>query len=192
MEEGIVAGGGVALIRQKALDAAEVCGDEAVGVHHSQESEALLRQLVENAGLEAALIVENVRTARVPTAVNVATGEYTDLVKAGVFDPAGSRAALQNAASIAGLLPIYRVHGHGDSEKKESDAEPGHGRHGHVRDESRQRPSRAVSAARRRVLTQRRRDEAGFRTARGRGPVGIGIAIGIGIGIDYCDHLWSQ
>lgn len=123
VEEGIVAGGGVALIRcQKALDAVEVCGDEAVGVSIIRKSlEAPLRQLVENAGLEAALIVENVRNGKGAYGYNVATGEYTDLVKAGVLDPAKvTRSALQNAASIAGLLLITECMVTEIPEKKEA------------------------------------------------------------------------
>ena len=109
VEEGIVAGGGVALIRcQKALDGMVVVGDEKVGVAIIGKClEAPLRQLVANAGLEAALIVENVKNGKGAYGYNVATGEYTDLVKAGVLDPAKvTRTALQNAASIAGLLLI--------------------------------------------------------------------------------------
>jgi len=123
VEEGIVAGGGVALIRcQKALDAVEVCGDEAVGVSIIRKSlEAPLRQLVENAGLEAALIVENVRNGKGAYGYNVATGEYTDLVKDGVLDPAKvTRSALQNAASIAGLLLITECMVTEIPEKKEA------------------------------------------------------------------------
>ncbi len=123
VDEGIVAGGGVALIRcQKALDAVEVCGDEAVGVSIIRKSlEAPLRQLVENAGLEAALIVENVRNGKGAYGYNVATGEYTDLVKAGVLDPAKvTRSALQNAASIAGLLLITECMVTEIPEKKEA------------------------------------------------------------------------
>ena len=123
VEEGIVAGGGVALIRcQKALDAVEVCGDEAVGVSIIRKClEAPLRQLVENAGLEAALIVENVRNGKGAYGYNVATGEYTDLVKAGVLDPAKvTRSALQNAASIAGLLLITECMVTEIPEKKEA------------------------------------------------------------------------
>ena len=106
VEEGIVAGGGVALIRcQKALDAVEVCGDEAVGVSIIRKSlEAPLRQLVENAGLEAALIVENVRNGKGAYGYNVATGEYTDLVRP-VLDLKVTRSALRTA-SIAGLFLI--------------------------------------------------------------------------------------
>jgi len=109
VEEGIVAGGGVALIRcQKAVDTAKeaAVGDEKIGFDIiSRCLEAPLRTLVANAGLEAALIVENVKTAKGSNGYNVATGAYEDLVKAGVLDPAKvTRSALQNAASIAGLL----------------------------------------------------------------------------------------
>ncbi len=123
VEEGIVAGGGVALIRcQKALEAVEVCGDEKVGVAIIRKSlEAPLRQLVENAGLEAALIVENVKNGKGAYGYNVATGAYTDLVKDGVLDPAKvTRSALQNAASIAGLLLITECMVAEIPEKKEA------------------------------------------------------------------------
>jgi len=109
VEEGIVAGGGVALIRcQKALESVVTVGDEKVGIAIiSKCLEAPLRQLVANAGLEAALIVENVKKGKGSYGYNVATGVYEDLVKAGVLDPAKvTRSALQNAASIAGLLLI--------------------------------------------------------------------------------------
>jgi chaperonin GroEL len=123
VEEGIVAGGGVALIRcQKALESVEVVGDEKVGVAIISKSlEAPVRQLVENAGLEAALIVENVKTGKGAYGYNVATGEYTDLVKAGVLDPAKvTRTALQNASSIAGLLLITECMVTEIPEKKEA------------------------------------------------------------------------
>ena len=109
VEEGIVAGGGVALIRcLKALDNVEAEGDEKVGVTIIAKSlEAPLRQLVANAGLEAALILENVKNGKGAYGYNVRTGAYEDLVKSGVLDPAKvTRTALQNAASIAGLLLI--------------------------------------------------------------------------------------
>ncbi len=127
VEEGIVAGGGVALIRcQKALDGMVVAGDENVGVAIIGKClEAPLRQLVANAGLEAALIVENVKNGKGAYGYNVATGEYTDLVKAGVLDPAKvTRTALQNAASIAGLLLITECMVTEIPEKKEA---PMHG-----------------------------------------------------------------
>ena len=123
VEEGIVAGGGVALIRcQKALDSIPTVGDEAVGVAIiSKCLEAPLRQLVENAGLEAALIVENVKNGKGTYGYNVATGVYEDLVKSGVLDPAKvTRSALQNAASIAGLLLITECMVTEIPEKKEA------------------------------------------------------------------------
>ena len=107
VEEGVVAGGGVALLRcQKALDDVEATGDEAIGVDIIRRAlEAPLRQLVLNAGKEAALVVEKVKGGKGSFGYNVATGEYVDLVKEGVLDPAKvTRGALQNAASIAGLL----------------------------------------------------------------------------------------
>ena len=107
VEEGVVAGGGVALLRcQKALDALEAVGDEAIGVDIIRRSlEAPLRQLVLNAGKEAALVVEKVKGSKGSFGYNVATGEYVDLIKEGVLDPAKvTRGALQNAASISGLL----------------------------------------------------------------------------------------
>ena len=107
VEEGIVAGGGVALLRcQKAAAKVEAEGDEAIGVNIIVKAlEAPLRQLVENSGKEAALIVEKVKTSKMTTGYNVATSEYVDLIKAGVLDPAKvTRSALQNASSIAGLL----------------------------------------------------------------------------------------
>jgi chaperonin GroEL len=108
VEEGVVAGGGVALLRaQKALDKVEATGDEAVGVNIIRISlEAPLRQLVANAGMEGALVVQAVKDAKSSSwGYNVATGQYADLIKDGVLDPAKvTRSALQNAASIAGLL----------------------------------------------------------------------------------------
>ncbi len=107
VEEGIVAGGGVALLRcQKAARDVVASGDEAIGVGIIVKAlETPLRQLIENSGQEAALIVENVKNGKGPYGYNVATDEYVDLIKAGVLDPAKvTRSALQNAASIAGLL----------------------------------------------------------------------------------------
>ena len=107
VEEGVVAGGGVALLRcQKALDDVEATGDEAIGVDIIRRAlEAPLRQLVLNAGKEAALVVEKVKGTKGSMGYNVATGEYVDLIKDGVLDPAKvARGALQNAASVASLL----------------------------------------------------------------------------------------
>ena len=107
VEEGIVPGGGVAYLRcQKAIDALKLEGDEAVGASIiSRAIEAPLRKLVNNAGQEAALVIANVKKATGTNGYNVRTGEYADLMKCGVVDPAKvTRSALQNAASIAGLL----------------------------------------------------------------------------------------
>jgi chaperonin GroEL len=107
VEEGIVPGGGVALIRaQKALDSLKLEGDEAIGAGIVRRAvEAPLRQLADNAGLEGALIVQEVKKGKGNEGYNVATGAYEDLVKAGVVDPTKvTRSALQNASSISGLL----------------------------------------------------------------------------------------
>ena len=107
VEEGIVAGGGVAYLRaQKAIEALKLDGDEAVGAAIVERAvEAPLRKLVNNAGQEAALVIANVKKAAGTNGYNVRTGEYCDLMKSGIVDPAKvTRSALQNAASIAGLL----------------------------------------------------------------------------------------
>ncbi len=107
VEEGIVPGGGVALIRaQKALDSLELSGDEAIGAGIVRRAiEAPLRQLANNAGKEGALIVQEVKKRKGNEGYNVAADDYVDLIKAGVVDPAKvTRSALQNAASISGLL----------------------------------------------------------------------------------------
>ena len=107
VEEGIVAGGGVAYLRtQKALDKLKLEGDEAVGVQIVRRAlEFPTRQLADNAGQEGAVIVQEVKKRSGNEGFNVATGEYEDLVKAGVVDPTKvTRTALQNAASISALL----------------------------------------------------------------------------------------
>ena len=108
VEEGIVAGGGVALLRaQKALDNVKnLEGDEKVGVAIVRRAvEEPTRQLADNAGREGALVVEEVKKRKGNEGYDVANDEYTDLVKAGIVDPTKvTRTALQNAASIAGLL----------------------------------------------------------------------------------------
>src|SRR6202049_78291 len=108
VEEGIVAGGGVALLRAaSALEGQKVPGDEQIGlkiVHRACEEP--MRQIVLNAGLEGAVVVEKVRESDKPNfGFNAATGKYEDLIAAGVIDPTKvTRTALQNAASIASLL----------------------------------------------------------------------------------------
>jgi chaperonin GroEL len=107
VEEGIVPGGGVALIRaQKALDSLNLEGDEKVGAEIVRRAiEAPLRQLADNAGLEGALIVAEAKRRKGNEGLNIATGEWVDLVKAGVVDPTKvTRSALQHASSISGLL----------------------------------------------------------------------------------------
>jgi len=108
VEEGIVAGGGVALIRCiAAIDAVKGANeDEVIGVGIVKRAvESPLRLLAQNAGVEGSVIVEAVKKAKGNEGYNVATGEYQDLVKAGIVDPKKvTRSALQNAASIAGLL----------------------------------------------------------------------------------------
>ena len=128
VEEGIVAGGGVALIRaQKALDSVKLTGDEKVGldiVYRAVESP--LRQLANNAGREGALIVQEVKNRKGNEGYNVATGEYVDLVKAGVVDPTKvTRTALQNAASISGLLLMTEALVTELPEKEKAAAAPG-------------------------------------------------------------------
>ncbi|MBM3849156.1 MAG: chaperonin GroEL [Verrucomicrobia bacterium] len=108
VEEGIVAGGGVALLRTlPAIEALKLgITDEQIGVDIVRRAvEAPLRELARNAGVEGGLIVQEVRRRKGNEGYNVATGEYEDLVKAGVVDPKKvTRSALQNASSIAGLL----------------------------------------------------------------------------------------
>jgi chaperonin GroEL len=108
VEEGIVPGGGVAFLRaQKALDnVKDLEADEKVGIQIVRRAiEEPLRQLADNAGAEGALIVQEVKSRKGNEGYNVATGEYVDLVKAGIVDPTKvTRSALQNAASISGLL----------------------------------------------------------------------------------------
>jgi len=108
VEEGIVPGGGVAFIRaQKALENMRgLDADEKVGVQIVRRAvEEPMRQLADNAGAEGALIVEEVKKRKGNEGYDVAKGEYVDLVKAGIVDPTKvTRSALQNAASIAGLL----------------------------------------------------------------------------------------
>jgi chaperonin GroEL len=107
VEEGIVPGGGVALIRaQAALGDLKLEGDEKTGAEIvARAIEAPLRQLAANAGVEGALIVSEVKKGKGNHGYNVATAKYEDLIKAGVVDPAKvTRSALQHAASISGLL----------------------------------------------------------------------------------------
>ncbi len=130
VEEGIVPGGGVTYLRaQKAIDELDLTGDEKVGASIiSRAIEAPLRKLVNNAGQEAALVIANVKNATGTNGYNVRTGEYVDMLAAGVVDPAKvTRSALQNAASIAGLLLTTDCMITDLPEKKEGCSCGGHG-----------------------------------------------------------------
>jgi chaperonin GroEL len=108
VEEGIVAGGGVALLQAsiKAFEKLELVGDEATGANIVRVAvEAPLKQIAINAGLEGGVVAEKVRNLDSGWGLNAATGEYVDLIAAGIIDPAKvTRSALQNAASIAALF----------------------------------------------------------------------------------------
>jgi len=108
VEEGIVAGGGVALLQAATAAFAKLKleGDEATGAKIVEVSiEAPLKQIAVNAGLEGGVVVEKVRHLTAGHGLNAATGEYVDMIKAGIIDPAKvTRSALQNAASIAALF----------------------------------------------------------------------------------------
>ena len=130
VEEGIVAGGGVALLRcLSAIDTVKPSNDdERIGVDIVKRAiEFPTRALADNAGLEGSIVVEEVKRRKGNDGYNVATGEYEDLVKAGVVDPKKvTRTALQNAASIAGLLLTTECLITEIPEKKEK-APAGHG-----------------------------------------------------------------
>ncbi|MBM3450276.1 MAG: chaperonin GroEL [Armatimonadetes bacterium] len=136
VEEGIVAGGGTALIRtMAAIEKVKASGDEVVGVNLVRRAlEEPLRQLAHNAGVEGSLIVERVKGEKKNNGYNVDAGEITDLVKAGVVDATKVvRLALQNAASVAGLLLTTEAIVVEKREKKKAAAGPGAG--GHMHDE---------------------------------------------------------
>jgi chaperonin GroEL len=107
VEEGIVPGGGVALLRaQKSLEALKVEGDFKIGVDIIKRAiEEPLRQIANNAGVEGSVVVEKVREAKQDVGFNALSEKYEDMIKAGILDPTKVvRIALQNAASIAGLM----------------------------------------------------------------------------------------
>ncbi len=109
VEEGIVPGGGVALVRaQASLDSLKVEGEVKIGVEIVRRAcEAPLRQLVDNAGLDASIVVQDVRNGKGAYGYDVAKGEYCDMIKVGIIDPTKvTRSALENATSIAGLLLV--------------------------------------------------------------------------------------
>jgi len=113
VEEGVVPGGGVALVRAlKALEKLEgINEDQTVGIAILRRSiEEPLRQIVENAGEDAAVVLNKVREGKGSYGYNAATGEFTDLIEAGILDPTKvTRLALQNSASVAGLLLTTEV-----------------------------------------------------------------------------------
>jgi chaperonin GroEL len=113
VEEGMVPGGGVALVQagKTAFDKLDLSGDEATGAQIVRVAlDAPLRQIAVNAGLEGGVVVEKVRGLESGHGLNAATGEYVDMVAAGIIDPAKvTRSALQNAASIAALFLTTEV-----------------------------------------------------------------------------------
>ncbi|MET9606400.1 chaperonin GroEL [Streptomyces sp. NPDC006512] len=107
VEEGIVAGGGVALLQASSVfEKLELTGDEATGANAVKLAlEAPLKQIAVNGGLEGGVVVEKVRNLQIGWGLNAATGEYVDMIAEGIIDPAKvTRSALQNAASIAALF----------------------------------------------------------------------------------------
>ncbi len=130
VEEGIVPGGGVALLRaQKALDAMELEGDEQIGVQIVRRAlEEPLRQIVNNAGLEGSVVVTEVRSKKQTVGFDASGMRYVDMIEAGIIDPAKvTRHALQNAASVAGLLLTTEAMVTEIPEKKEEPAGAGMG-----------------------------------------------------------------
>ncbi|MCA8961159.1 MAG: chaperonin GroEL [Planctomycetes bacterium] len=108
VEEGIVPGGGVALLRAgaKALDKIKLTGDEAIGAEIVRRAiEAPIRQIAANAGIDGAVVCEKVKNGKAAEGFNALTGEYVDMFKAGIIDPTKvTRTALENASSVGGLL----------------------------------------------------------------------------------------
>jgi chaperonin GroEL len=133
VEEGIVAGGGVALIRaQSALEKLSVSDEQRSGVNIVRRAiEEPLRQIAANAGEEGSIVVQKVRDGKAAFGYNAATGEYGDLLAMGVIDPAKVvRSALQNAASVASLMLTTEAL-IAERPKEEKAAAGGHAGHGH-------------------------------------------------------------
>ena len=133
VEEGIVPGGGVALLRaQAALDALKLSDEQSVGVRIIRRAiEEPLRQIVGNAGEEGSIVVNKVREGKGNFGFNASTGEYGDLVAQGVIDPVKVvRSALQNASSVAGLMLTTEALV-AEKPKEEKAAAGGHAGHGH-------------------------------------------------------------
>jgi chaperonin GroEL len=131
VEEGVVPGGGVALIQAgiNAFKKLELSGDEATGAAIVRKAvEEPLKQIAINAGLEGGVVSEKVKTLSAGHGLDAATGEYTDMFKAGIIDPAKvTRSALQNAASIAGLFLTTEAVIAEKPEKEKAPAAPGGG-----------------------------------------------------------------
>jgi chaperonin GroEL len=131
VEEGMVPGGGVALVQagKTAFDKVELVGDELTGVGIVRTAlDAPLRQIAVNAGLEGGVVVERVRNLEPGKGLNAATGEYVDMLQAGIIDPAKvTRSALQNAASIAALFLTTEAVVADKPEKEKAPAAPGGG-----------------------------------------------------------------
>ena len=130
VEEGIVPGGGVALLRSvPALEKMKLDGDQQFGVNIVRRAcEEPIRLIAENAGVEGSIVVDKVRSAKANDGYNAATDEYVDLVEAGVIDPTKvTRCALQNAASVAGLMLTTEVTVTDLPEEKKEAAMGGHG-----------------------------------------------------------------
>jgi chaperonin GroEL len=131
VEEGIVAGGGVALLQAgaNAFKKLELTGDEATGAAIVRRAlDEPLKQIAINAGLEGGVVVEKVRSLSAGHGLNAADGEYVDMFKAGIIDPAKvTRSALQNAASIAGLFLTTEAVIAEKPEKEKAPAAPGGG-----------------------------------------------------------------
>ena len=133
IEEGIVAGGGVALIRtESALDKIDLEGDEETGAKIVRSAlSAPAKLIAENAGVEGAVIVEKIRAEGDHRGYDAATGEWVDMFKAGILDPAKvTRSALQNAASIAAL--VLTTESAVVEKPEEEDEAPAGGGHGHM------------------------------------------------------------
>ncbi|MYJ22280.1 MAG: chaperonin GroEL [Nitrospira sp. SB0673_bin_12] len=131
VEEGIVPGGGVALLRSvPELEKMKLDGDQQFGVNIVRRAcEEPIRLIAENAGVEGSIVVDKVRSAKANDGYNAATDEYVDLVDAGVIDPTKvTRCALQNAASVAGLMLTTEVT---VTDLPEEKKEPAMGGHGH-------------------------------------------------------------
>jgi chaperonin GroEL len=131
VEEGVVAGGGVALLQagKNAFKKLELLGDEATGAQIVRRAlEEPLKQIAVNAGLEGGVVAEKVRNLEAGFGLDAATGEYVDMFKAGIIDPAKvTRSALQNAASIAALFLTTEAVIVEKPEKDRAPAAPGGG-----------------------------------------------------------------